>query len=71
MVPDYLRKQANKCLSWARDCFDLETATRLRLLADELRTKANEIEAGAPGISSTRMRQQPIQQQQTKQDDGT
>jgi hypothetical protein len=45
---DYLRKQANKCLSWARECFDLETATRLRLLAEEFRAKADEIDAGKP-----------------------
>ena len=42
---DYLRKQAASCLAWARECFDLETATRLRLMAEEFKAKANEIEA--------------------------
>ena len=42
---DYLRKQAATCLAWARECFDLETATRLRLMAEEFKAKANEIEA--------------------------
>ena len=42
---DYLRKQAAACLAWARECFDLETATRLRLMAEEFKAKANEIEA--------------------------
>jgi hypothetical protein len=70
VVADYLRKQANRCLSWARDCFDLETATRLRLLAEELRAKADEIDVGAPRMASSHMQQQPMQQQQTKQDDG-
>ena len=42
---DYLRKQAATCLAWARECFDLETATRLRLMAEEFNAKANEIKA--------------------------
>jgi hypothetical protein len=42
---DYLRKQAATCVAWARECFDLETATRLRLMAEEFKAKANEIEA--------------------------
>ena len=45
MSADYLRKQATTCLSWARECFDLEAARRLRLLAEEFRAKADEIEA--------------------------
>jgi hypothetical protein len=45
VTADYLRKQARKCLDWARDCFDLSTATRLRLMADEFNAKAAEIES--------------------------
>jgi hypothetical protein len=48
MMVDYLRAQAATCLQWSRDCFDLATATRLRLLAEELAAKADELEAGAP-----------------------
>jgi hypothetical protein len=47
VTADYLRRQAATCTSWARECFDLETATRLRLMADEFRAKADEIEASA------------------------
>ena len=45
MMADYLRMLARTCLTWARDCFDLGTATRLRSMADELLAKADEIEA--------------------------
>jgi hypothetical protein len=45
MTGDYLRTQARTCLAWARDCFDLTTATRLRLMAEEFAAKADEIEA--------------------------
>jgi hypothetical protein len=44
MTSDYLRNQAKTCLSWARDCFDLATATRLRLMAEEFVAKAEEID---------------------------
>jgi hypothetical protein len=44
MLAQYLRRQANTCLRIARDGFDLATAERLRLLAAELRAKADEIE---------------------------
>jgi hypothetical protein len=45
MTGDYLRMQARTCLDWARDCFDLTTATRLRLMAEELAAKADRIDA--------------------------
>ena len=45
MTGDYLRTHARTCLAWARDCFDLTTATRLRLMAEEFVTKADEIDA--------------------------
>jgi len=47
MMADYLRKQAATCLIWARDCFDLQAATRMRLMAEEFRAKADEIEASS------------------------
>jgi hypothetical protein len=47
VTADYLRKQARTCLEWARDCFDLGTAARLRLMAQEFTAKAAEIEASA------------------------
>jgi hypothetical protein len=49
--PDYLRRQAATCLKWASDCFDLGTATRLRLMAEEFMAKADEIEANADLLS--------------------
>lgn len=49
--PDYLRQQAATCLRWASDCFDLGTATRLRLMAEEFMAKADEIEAKADLLS--------------------
>jgi hypothetical protein len=42
---DYLRSQAKTCLAWARECFDLGTATRLRLMAEEFMAKAEELDA--------------------------
>ncbi len=47
MIADYLRQQARTCLQWARDCFDLQTAARLRKMADEFSAKAAQIEAHA------------------------
>jgi len=44
MTSDYLRNQAKTCLTWARECFDLATATRLRLMAEEFLAKAEEID---------------------------
>ena len=45
MTGDYLRTQARTCLAWARECFDLTTATRLRLMAEEFIAKADEVDA--------------------------
>jgi len=47
MTSDYLRNQAKTCLTWARKCFDLATATRLRLMAEEFFAKAEEIDTRA------------------------
>jgi hypothetical protein len=44
MTSDYLRNQAKTCLMWARECFDLSTAARLRLMAEEFLAKAAEID---------------------------
>jgi len=66
MIAEYLRNQAARCMSLARACFDLETARQLRLLADDLKAKADEIE-GRPQAQTRRMQQQQIQQQQQQQ----
>jgi type III secretory pathway component EscU len=68
MIAEYLRNQAARCMSLARVCFDLETARQLRLLADDLKTKAEEIE-GKPQAQARRMQQQQIQQQQQQQNE--
>ena len=69
MIADYLKSQAARCLSLARACFDLETARQLRLMADDFRAKADEMARGARWQSGP-MQQQPMQQQQTKEDSG-
>ena len=43
-LAEYLRRQAQNCLRIGRNCFDLSSAERMRLLANELNAKANEIE---------------------------
>ena len=43
-ISEYLRRQAEACLRIARGGFDLGTAERLRMLAAELRAKAEEVE---------------------------
>jgi hypothetical protein len=48
--PGYLRQQAATCLRWSRDCYDLDTAKRLRLMAEEFMAKADTLEAG-PGAN--------------------
>jgi hypothetical protein len=50
-------------MSLARDCFDLETARQLRLLGEDLKAKADEIER-APRAQARTMQQQLQQQQQ-------
>ena len=68
MIVEYLRNQAARCMSLARACFDLETARQLRLLAEDLKAKADEIE-GRPQAQPQRMQQQAMQQQQFKKED--
>ena len=41
---EFLRRQADDCLRIARNCFDLSSAERLRLMAQDLQAKANEID---------------------------
>jgi hypothetical protein len=41
---DYLRRQAESCLNLSRATFDLAIAGRLRVLADELKRKAQELD---------------------------
>jgi primosomal protein N'' len=45
MLADYLRQQATLCQQWARECFDLAAARRLRLMADAFVAKARELES--------------------------
>ncbi len=66
MMVEYLKNQAARCMSLARVCFDLETARQLRLLADDLKAKADEME-GKPRAQSRTMQQQLLQQQQQQQ----
>ena len=66
MMVEYLKAQAARCMSLARTCFDLETARQLRLLAEDLKAKADEI-AGKPQAQSRTMQQQAMQQQQQQQ----
>jgi hypothetical protein len=68
MIVEYLRNQAARCMSLARVCFDLETARQLRLLGEDLKGKADEIER-KPQSQSRTMQQQVMQQQQGKTDD--
>jgi len=68
MMVEYLKNQAARCMSLARTCFDLETARQLRLMADDLKAKADEI-AGKPQSQSRTMQQQAMQQQQGKKED--
>ena len=41
---EFLRRQAENCLRIARSCFDLSSAERLRLMANDLFAKADEID---------------------------
>jgi hypothetical protein len=68
MIVEYLRNQAARCMSLARTCFDLETVRQLRLLAEDLKAKADEI-AGKPQSQSRTMQQQVMQQQQQSKND--
>ena len=44
---DYLRRQAENCLSLSRATFDLVIAGRLRAMAEDLRRKAQELDAAS------------------------
>jgi len=44
MLAEFLRRKAAECDEMRRNCYDLDTIQRLRLMADELRAKANEID---------------------------
>jgi len=44
ITAEFLRRQAENCLRIARNCFDLGSAERLRLMAVELHSKADEID---------------------------
>ena len=44
MSSDYFRKQAATCLHLSRQCFDLNVAEKLRLMAAGFMAKADEIE---------------------------
>jgi hypothetical protein len=68
MMVEYLKNQAARCMSMARTCFDLETARQLRLLAEDLKAKADEI-AGKAQSQPRTMQQQAMQQQQQKEED--
>jgi hypothetical protein len=68
MIVEYLRNQAARCMSLARVCFDLETARQLRLLGEDLKGKADEIER-KPQSQSRTMQQQVMQQQAKGEDD--
>jgi hypothetical protein len=47
---DYLRRQAEICLTLSRSTFDLTVAGRLRALAAELRTTAAALDVGHNGF---------------------
>jgi hypothetical protein len=69
MIVEYLRNQAARCMGLARACFDLETARQLRLLADDLKAKADEIEGNSQAQSRRMQQQQQQQEQQQQQQD--
>ena len=48
MLPEFLRQKAAECDDLRRNCYDLEIIKRLRIMADELRAKANEMEGKTP-----------------------
>jgi hypothetical protein len=71
MIVEYLRNQAARCMSLARVCFDLETARQLRLLADDLKAKAEEIERRRSQQRTVQQQVMQQQQQQGKTEDDT
>jgi hypothetical protein len=59
---DYLRRQAERCLHWAADCFDLTAAQRMRLLAEDFLKEADRIELSirTPNARSGRDGRRPV-----------
>ncbi len=53
VAAEYLRHQADTCLRLARECFDLTTAMRLRLMADEFNAKADESDRDPTTVNGT------------------
>ena len=53
MLSQYLRTLALRSLSHSRDCFDLKAAERFRLLADDLLSKASELEGNEASVSNS------------------
>jgi hypothetical protein len=47
---DYLRRQAQRCIALSRTTYDLATARQLRKLAEELCTKAAELDKEEPPL---------------------
>ena len=48
---DYLRRQAETCLTLSRATFDLVIAGRLRAMAEDLRRKAQEVDEAYANFS--------------------
>jgi hypothetical protein len=74
MTPEYFNDLARRCRSFAHECFDLEGATRFRMLAEEFLAKAKELDShpygpGAALPPQHHAQHQPIQQQQAKTKD--
>ena len=44
VTSEYYQALARRCESYARECFDLQSVTRFRLLATEFQTRAQELE---------------------------
>jgi hypothetical protein len=44
LTAEFLRRQADNCVRVARQCFDLTASERLRIMAAELRAKADELD---------------------------
>ncbi len=54
---DYLRRQAWLLRSWARNCFDLDTASRLRSMATDLEARADRDEDDPARLHASQQRQ--------------
>jgi hypothetical protein len=69
MLVEYLKNQAARCMSLARVCFDLETARQLRLMAEDFKAKAGELEQKARQARPMQQAQQQQQHQQQQQNE--